>query len=191
VAPAARAILEFWFADRARGLWFGKDSAFDAEIRRRFEAPAGEAASGRLDDWIAAPDSCLALMLLLDQFPRNMYRQSPRAFAADAEARRVADLALARGHDRATTLDRRFFFYLPFEHSEDPMDQGRSVALFRGWMEAHVGPARAKAEEQFVYVLRHQEIIERFGRFPHRNAILGRASTPEEEAFLSEPRSSF
>jgi uncharacterized protein (DUF924 family) len=184
-------VLDFWFDDRARALWFKQDPSFDAEIRGRFEALADEAAAGRLQDWIAAPDSCLALVIAQDQFPRNMYRGNPRAFATDPEARRAADAAIARGHDRAIPLDRRMFFYLPFEHSEAAADQRRSVALFRRWMEAHEGPARLKAEEQFVYVLRHEEIVLRFGRFPHRNPVLGRSSTPEEEAFLAEPRSSF
>ncbi len=184
-------VLDFWFDGRARALWFKVDPSFDAEIRRRFEAAADEAANGRLADWFAAPESSLALVILLDQFPRNMYRGTPRAFAADPSARRAANIAIARGHDPLTALDRRIFFYLPFEHSEDAADQRRSVALFRRWMEAHGDAQRRDAEEQFVYVLRHQEIIERFGRFPHRNAILGRSSTPEEEAFLSEPKSSF
>jgi uncharacterized protein (DUF924 family) len=130
-------------------------------------------------------------VILLDQFPRNIYRCSLRAFAADARARRVARAAVAAGFDQATAWDRRCFFYLPFEHSEDAADQALSVALFRAWVAASPPERRADAEDQLTYVLRHQEIVARFGRFPHRNAALGRVTTPEEAAFLQEPRSSF
>ncbi len=184
-------LLDFWFVEAGRRRWFAKDAGFDALVRRRFEVLLARAAEGGLDHWQAEPESSLALVILLDQFPRNMYRDRPRAYAHDGEARRGAGLAVERGHDRRAPLDRRFFFYLPFEHGEDAGDQRRSVALFRRWMEEHEGSGRARAEEQFLYVLRHQEIIERFGRFPHRNRILGRTSTPEEEAFLEEPKSLF
>ncbi|MFZ5791286.1 MAG: DUF924 family protein [Pseudomonadota bacterium] len=184
-------LLDFWLSERARPLWFEKNAAFDEEIRRRFGGWIEAGAEGRLAAWEHMPDSALALVVLLDQFPRNIFRGSPRAFMQDAAARAVADRAIQRGHDRAVALAHRFFFYLPYEHSESLEEQRRSVALFRRWVEAHEGPARAQAEDQFRYVLRHQEIIERFGRFPHRNAILGRASSPEELAFLAEPMSSF
>jgi len=184
-------INDFWFCDRAKVLWFEKDPAFDEEIRQRFGRSIAAAAAGELDGWTVAPESCLALLVLLDQFPRNIFRGTPRAFAADAGARRIASLAIERGFDRQMPLARRPFFYLPFEHSEDLADQSRSVALFRAWAEENDGAARDQAFDQLTYVLRHQEAIERFGRFPHRNAILGRQSTPEEIAFLQEPKSSF
>lgn len=130
-------------------------------------------------------------MIVLDQFPRNIHRGSHLAFANDAEARAVARRAIARGFDVALPRTRHFFFYLPFEHSEDVADQDRSVALFGRWVEACPVETRAEAEKHLTYILRHQEIIRRFGRFPHRNAALGRVSTPEEEAFLMEPNSSF
>ena len=184
-------VLEFWFSERARPLWFEQNTPFDEEIRARFGANVAAACIGDLDYWVRAVDSSLALVLLLDQFPRNIHRGTLRAFAGDARARATAGTAIDRGFDRRTPLDRRFFFYRPFEHGEDPADQARSVALFRRWAEEHRGAAREGALEQMEYVLRHQEIVDRFGRFPHRNAILGRESTPEEIAFLKEPHSSF
>ena len=184
-------VLEYWFSERVRPLWFEKNAAFDDELRATFGATVAAAGAGDLDHWVRAVDSSLALVLLLDQFPRNIHRGRTRAFAADAKARSVAGVAVERGFDRRTPLDRRFFFYLPFEHSEDRADQARSVALFRRWAEEHDGSAREHALDQMKYVLRHQEIVERFGRFPHRNAVLGRESTPAEIAFLEEPHSSF
>jgi len=184
-------VLEFWFSERSRPLWFERDAAFDEEIRGRFAANVAAACLGDLDYWVRAVDSSLALVLLLDQFPRNIHRGSLRAYAGDARARDIADTAIERGFDHRTALDRRFFFYLPFEHSENPKDQVRSVALFRRWAEEHRGDARDRALDQMKYVLRHQEIVQRFGRFPHRNTVLGRESTPDEIAFLNEPHSSF
>jgi uncharacterized protein (DUF924 family) len=184
-------VLEFWFSEQSRPLWFEQNAAFDEEIRARFGATVAAAGAGDLDYWVRAVDSSLALVLLLDQFPRNIHRGTLRAFSSDARARTIAGTAIDRGFDRRAPLDRRFFFYLPFEHAEDPKDQARSVTLFRRWAEEHRGVARERALEQMKYVLRHQEIVARFGRFPHRNAVLGRESTPEEMAFLQEPNSSF
>lgn len=184
-------VLEFWFCEQARPRWFANDAGFDDEIRRRFAATLAAAAAGRLDGWTREPQPCLALVIVLDQVSRNVHRGSPRAYATDAAARAVATTATDRGFDRAVPLDRRIFFYLPFEHSEDPEDQRRSVALFRQWAGEHTGAARDKAFEQLDHVLRRQDIIERFGRFPHRNAILGRPATAEESEFLKEPNSSF
>jgi uncharacterized protein (DUF924 family) len=184
-------ILEFWFSERVRPLWFEKDAAFDDEIRARFGANAAAANVGDLDFWVRAADSALALVLLLDQFPRNIHRGTPRAFASDPRARAMAGTVVDRGFDRRTRPDRRFFFYMPFEHSEEAADQARSVTLFRHWVNEYEGAGRERALEMMKYVLRHQEVIDRFGRFPHRNAILGRESTAEELAFLAEPNSSF
>jgi uncharacterized protein (DUF924 family) len=184
-------VLEFWFSDQSRPLWFERNAAFDEEMRGRFGATVAAACLGELDYWVRAVDSSLALLLLLDQFPRNIHRGTLRAFAGDARARATANTAIERGFDRRTPLDRRFFFYLPFEHSEDPKDQARSVALFRRWTEEHRGAAREGAQEQMRYALRHQEIVQRFGRLPHRNVVLGRESTPAEIDFLKEPNSAF
>ncbi|HEY7688420.1 MAG TPA: DUF924 family protein [Dongiaceae bacterium] len=184
-------VLDFWFSDHARARWFVRDAAFDEEIRSRFGDSVRAAATGELDRWVATAPGALALVILLDQFPRNLFRGSARAFAADARARAVAGEAIARRLDQETPLDRRKFFYLPFEHSEIPADQDRCIALFQAWVDAHDGAAREAATEMMPWVLRHAEIIRRFGRFPHRNEALGRESTEAEIAFLREPMSSF
>lgn len=186
-----RALLDFWCSQRCRPLWFERNHGFDEEIRREFASWIDPAGESLLAHWEETPETALALVILLDQVPRNLYRGSPRAYRYDAAARAVAARSIARGHDKATALDLRFFFYLPYEHSEDLADQRRSVELFRAWAEAHEGEAHAQAMEQLRYVDRHEEIIRRFGRFPHRNAALGRLSTPAEVEFLKEPMSSF
>ncbi|MBM3535172.1 MAG: DUF924 domain-containing protein [Alphaproteobacteria bacterium] len=186
-------ILAFWFGPPGSALrgtfrseWFRKDPTFDGEIRRHFLSTTEAAARGELDRWQSDRESALALVILLDQFPRNLYRGSPKAFAADPKARAVADAAIGRGYDRSFPSCERFFFYLPFEHSESLDDQERSVMLFKRLAEED--PARA---DGVSYALRHQEIVQRFGRFPHRNEALGRESTEAEVAFLKEPMSSF
>ena len=189
--PAPGDVLAFWFSDHARPLWFSVRAAFDDEIRARFGALAAAAAAGELDGWTATGDTALALVIALDQFPRNLHRGTPRAFACDAAAREVASGAIDRGQDLGLALDRRAFVYLPFEHSELLADQDRSVALFAAWAAEHPAEQRAAADDTMSYAVRHREIIERFGRFPHRNAVLGRTSSPEEIAFLAEPKSAF
>lgn len=184
-------VLEFWFGDRARSMWWTRDDAFDAEIRQRFGGLVAEALDGGHGDWAATAGGALALVIVLDQFPRNIYRGTPRAFAGDTRARQVAGEAVQRGFDLEVPLDRRFFLYMPFEHSEQLADQERSVALFERWVEQHDEAARAEVVDHLDYARRHHEIVERFGRFPHRNAVLGRESTPEELAFLQQPGSSF
>lgn len=178
---AIEEVLRFWFAPAQAERWFKANVAFDREIERRFLGLIETAAAGKLEKWGTTPRGALALCILLDQFPRNIWRGAPRAFAADALARQVAAAALASGHDQALTAEERLFLYLPLEHSEDLADQERCVALM-----ATLGDA-----ELLDYALRHRDIIARFGRFPHRNAILGRDSTAEELAFLREPGSSF
>jgi uncharacterized protein (DUF924 family) len=186
-------ILHFWFGQPGSAIrgtfreeWFRKDPAFDGEIRRHFLPATEAAARGELDRWQADRESALALVILLDQFPRNLYRGEAKAFAADARARQAADAAIGRGFDLTFSSCERLFFYLPFEHSEILADQDRSVALFKRLAEEH--PERAGIVE---YALRHQEIIQRFGRFPHRNPALGRETTEAEAEFLKEPKSSF
>jgi uncharacterized protein (DUF924 family) len=166
-------VLAFW---RAAGQhkWFAKNDAFDAEVKSRFLPTYEAAADGALSGWEATPDGALALTIVLDQFPRNMFRRDARAFAADAAARAVADRALARGFDRQVPDGERLFFYLPFEHSETMADQDRCCALFRTLGEADL----------LRWAELHADIIRRFGRFPHRNAVLGRTTTPAEKAFL-------
>ena len=183
-APAD--VLAFWFADgpdTRRAAWFQKDDAFDAACRQ-FE-PAHEAAKrGELDHWAARPEGVLALLILLDQLSRNLHRGSPEAFAADPKARAIAAAAIARGDDRTLTPVQRMFVYLPFEHSEDLADQDRSVALFESIRDG-------LGDNTVDYAERHRDVIRRFGRFPHRNAALGRANTPAEDAYLAEPGAGF
>jgi uncharacterized protein (DUF924 family) len=171
ITPAE--ILAFW---RAAGpdKWFEKDDAFDAEIRMRFLDTYTAAAAGRRAAWEEDADSALALVIVLDQFPRNMFRGDARTYAADSLARAVAERAIARGFDQCFPPVERRFFYLPYEHSETLADQERGVALNRA----------AGDEEGIKYAEIHADIIRRFGRFPHRNRILGRTTTPEEQEFL-------
>lgn len=188
----ATALIDFWFGPprspsrfQPRDIWFKTDPAFDAQCREKFGVLRERAADGDCADWALEAEPCLALVLLLDQFPRNLFRGSAKAFATDASAREAARLALGRGFDRSLPATWRQFIYLPFEHSEDLADQELSVRLAAGLAR---DPAFARALD---YAQRHQAIVARFGRFPHRNAALGRTSTPEEEAFLKEPNSSF
>lgn len=174
--PALAELLDFWFDPANRPFWFDATPAFDRELATRFGSMHDRAAKGRFEAWTEQPRGALGLVLLLDQVPRNLFRGTRRAFATDDQARWVAELALDRGHDRALDEDGRAFLYMPFQHSEDPQDQDRSVALFRqlsdpGWAD---------------YARRHRDVIARFGRFPSRNAALGRTTTEAEAAFLAE-----
>jgi len=171
-----RDVLSFWFAREAD--WFRKSDAFDAEIRRQFLATYERVASG--NEWLDPGPDCLARIIVLDQFPRNMFRGTPRAFATDALALDAARHARAKGYDQGYSREEKIFAYLPFEHSESLADQELACKLMQ-----------PLGEEQYRYALAHRDIIARFGRFPHRNAILGRASTAEETAFLATPGSSF
>lgn len=182
-------ILEFWFADgpsAQREAWFKRSDAFDAACTERFAATLEAARAGALDHWAATPEGALALVIVLDQLSRNIHRGTPLAFAADPAARRVAAAAIARGFNAALTPVQRIFLYLPFEHSEDSADQDTAVRLFGSLRGSFEG-----GDKTFDYALRHQDVIRRFGRFPHRNAILGRPSTPEEAAYLAEPGAGF
>jgi uncharacterized protein (DUF924 family) len=185
-------VLDLWFGREGeegygefREAWFNRDPEFDREIRDRFEPVYEQAAAGRLDHWKSEARSCLALIVVLDQFPRNMYRGDARMYAADEKAREAARHAVEHAYDRELSPYGRLFMYLPFEHSEELDDQRLSVELFRG-LATEMG-----SEDLLGYAVRHLEIVERFGRFPHRNEILGRRTTPEETKFLSGPDSSF
>lgn len=167
-------VVAFW-REAGPERWFAKDEAFDRQFRERGLALHDAAARGNLDAWGDTPEGALALVLLLDQFPRNAFRDTPRMFATDDKALGVASAAIAAGHDRAIAEDLRTFFYLPFEHSEDPDDQERAVALFT-----------PLGGEVLTYAEIHRDVIRRFGRFPHRNRILGRETTPEEQRFLDD-----
>jgi len=172
-------ITRFW---RAAGpkRWFDKSPAFDEAIRLKFEPTHHAAARGEYDAWTQTAEGALALLVLLDQFPRNLYRDSPHAFATDPLARKAAREALVLGHDQAIEPALRGFMYLPFVHSEDLTDQDLSLSL-------HEAMARDLNDpEQTKWSIIHRDIIVRFGRFPHRNRPLGRVTTPEEQAFLDE-----
>ncbi len=181
-------ILAFWFGPpprAARDNWFRKDAVFDATIGARFGTAVDAALAGAYRDWVAAPQGALARVLLLDQFTRNMFRGTPKAFAGDPEALAMATAAVDAGRDRELDPWERWFLYLPFEHAEDVAAQARSIALCtRLRDDADLGAPLEWAEK-------HAAIVRRFGRYPHRNAILGRESTPEEIAFLREPGSRF
>ena len=187
-----RDILDFWFSegpDAFRKAWFVRDDAFDAEIRCRFDALLEPAREGALDGWAATAEGALALLLVLDQFPRNLHRGTPRAFAADAKAQQVArEAVLARRLDLALAPTQRVFLYLPFEHSEAMADQDLSVALFEGLRDA---PQHRMPGGAIDFAWKHWLVIRRFGRFPHRNAALGRDSTPAELAYLAQPGAGF
>jgi uncharacterized protein (DUF924 family) len=174
-------VIDHWFADGTKARWFEPTAEFDQDLRDRFSALHARAAGGQLDHWRDSAEGCLALCLLLDQLPRNMFRDDPKAFATDAKALAIAEHAIANGFDEGQPTDVRTFLYLPFEHSEDLSQQNRCVALF-----AAIGDERL-----LDHAIRHQKIIERFGRFPHRNQALGRETTAAEAAFLQEPGSSF
>ena len=181
-------VLEFWFGREPGGTrpeWFRKDAAFDAEIRRRFGALHASAARRELEAWRAAPAPMLALIVVLDQFSRNLFRGDASAFAQDVHARECSVEALFRGDDRLLLPVQRQFIYLPFEHSEDLAEQDKCVELMRS-LEAFEA-TRGLVE----WAERHREVVRRFGRFPHRNATLGRPSTAEEVEFLKQPRSGF
>ena len=171
----AVALVDFWRGAGPAG-WFGKDPEFDRRFRERFLASHEAAARGELTDWPTTATGALALLLLLDQFPRNAFRGTPRMYATDALAREIATDALDAGYDGAFETEMRPFFYLPFAHSEDLADQIRSVAL----------AARHLGEPGLSHAQRHHDIVLRFGRFPHRNPILGRRMTPEEQRFLDD-----
>jgi uncharacterized protein (DUF924 family) len=170
---APQDVLAFW-REAGPDNWFNKNDAFDAAIRSRFLPAYEAAAAGQLGAWEDTADGALALILVLDQFPRNMFRGDKRAFAADALAREVAHRAIGRGFDAMFPPAERSFFYLPFEHSEDLADQERCISLFKAMGDADL----------LKWAELHADIIRRFGRFPHRNAVLGRPTTAEEKSFL-------
>ncbi|ADJ65126.1 DUF924 domain-containing protein [Herbaspirillum seropedicae] len=201
--PQAEELLSFWFgpdwdrlpahqvAERQKALWWSKNPETDALCRTRFEPLVQDAAANRLSDWADTPRSLLALVLLLDQLPRNIYRDTPQAFAFDELARQCTHLALAMGVEQELPAIARVFLYLPLEHSEDIDDQHYVVQLMGALAKAAQGEDKPAFDGYADYARRHLAVIERFGRFPHRNRILGRASSAEESAFLKQPGSSF
>lgn len=190
--PPWQDVLDFWFLPvgdpghgKSRPEWFRKDDAFDERIRERFGALIEQALAGGLDDWSTTLRGTLARIIVLDQFTRNVFRDSPRAFAGDAQALAIATTIFGRRDDRQLLPAERWFTYLPFEHSEDIAMQARAVALFTAL------EAESDLGNLVEYAVRHRDIIARFGRFPHRNRILGRPSTADEAEFLKLPGSGF
>ncbi len=173
-----REVLDFWFVETAPVQWFQKNSVFDDMIRERFSSLYDMTKEGFCDGWAKDADGCLSLIIILDQFPRNMFRNTPRAFESDAKALSIARDAISKGFDQVIPQTKRRFIYLPFEHSENIEDQKRSVELFESM----------KDEDPlgYEYAVRHLRTIEKFGRFPNRNAALGRESTAEEAIYLDE-----
>jgi uncharacterized protein (DUF924 family) len=193
-------ILAFWFgnlpddkavADQQSALWWKKNPVTDAAMRERFETCVRQAAAHALDHWATTPAGRLALILLTDQFPRNIYRSTPQSFAFDAQARDLCKQGLRQGDHAALRPIEKAFFYLPLEHAETIDDQRRAVALYRALRDEAPPSHRATFDGFLRSALRHEDVIVRFGRFPHRNAILGRTSTPEELVFLRQKASSF
>lgn len=191
--PAASAVLDFWFGapgsdayGRQHKRWFIKRDETDTQIRERFGAWVAQALAGGLTDWDATARGRLARIVLLDQFPRNIHRGTPGAFAGDAMALAAAQALIDRDEHLHLIPVERIFAYLPLEHAEDAALQARSVALFQALADAH-----PEFQSSLDYALRHQAVIERFGRFPHRNRLLGRPDTPAEQAYLAEPGSGF
>ncbi|GJL93983.1 MAG: hypothetical protein DHS20C05_03880 [Hyphococcus sp.] len=174
-SAAAQAVLTFWFEDTKPYQWFRRSAQFDQTVRTRFGAMHEAACSGRLDVWQSNPHHCLALIIVLDQFSRNTYRDTPRAFAQDKQALAIANGAIRRRYDQLFDRKEKAFFYMPFMHSEVLAVQEKSVALYK---------ARLPGTMNVPYAIEHRDIVKKFGRFPHRNKIMGRQSTPTETAFL-------
>lgn len=192
-ASPVEEILRFWFGHASessyterRKLWFRKNPQLDQDIRDRFLSVYEQAVAGELEYWRQSPHSCLALLIVLDQFPRNMFRNTPQAFATDAKALSIAKAAIEQGFDQMLEPIQRIFMYLPLEHSENLEDQLQSIALFRDLV-----AIEPQLSDVLDYALLHYQVIQQFGRFPHRNKILNRTTTPEEAEFLQQPGSSF
>lgn len=182
-------VLEFWFkgdAEQPQSLWWNKDLKVDEEVTKRFQGTLERAKKGDYDDWMETPEGALALILLLDQFPRHIYRDRPEAFAYDAKGQQMALEAIRRGYDRLLTGFQPVFLYMPLQHSEEIHVQEISVLLYD-----LLRKQDSKYDGAYDYAVAHRDIIKRFGRFPHRNAVLGRRSTDEETEFLKQPGSSF
>lgn len=193
-------VLDFWFgaagrageiAARQRKLWFGKTAENDQAVSERFSNTLATASAGKLDHWANSPRGRLALVIVLDQFPHHIFRDQPQAFATDPQALALSLAALTASEDLQLTPIERVFLYLPLEHAESPEMQARSVSLYASLANEATADERALFDGFLDYAQQHRDVVERFGRFPHRNAILGRPSTPAELEFLKQPGSRF
>lgn len=187
----AQAVLVFWFDPANREEWFATQPAFDASIRTRFDETFRLAAEGKLEDWVTTPQGWLALLIVLDQFSRNLHRGDPQAWAQDLHAQRLALWGIEEGFDRQLPPIQRVFAYMPLEHAEDIGLQRRCIALFETLCEDTFAQERHHYTDFLDYARKHEAVIARFGRFPHRNVLLGRVCTPEEQAYLAEPGAGF
>jgi len=168
-------LISYWFSDPVKKLWFNSTPEFDEELRKKYLSVLEQAEKGELDHWREEPLGALALIIILDQFPLNMFRRQPRSFATEAQARQLAEYAVSKGFDNQLDAAQKAFLYLPFMHSENLADQDKSVSLFE----------KAGLTENLKYAIHHRGIVQRFGRFPHRNSVLGRESTTEEIRYLN------
>ena len=175
--------MDFWFEETQPQQWFQVNETFDALIKDKFEEAYDNAVAGQYDDWQNSADGALALCILLDQMPRNMYRGTPKAFATDKKALVVSKFAVSKGFDQVLSVQKKRFLYLPFEHSENMNDQRRCVELFE--------KIKDDAPMGYTYALRHLDVIDKYGRFPHRNKILGRDNTPDEDEYLAQSDAGF
>lgn len=196
----ANEVRRFWFGDEVADaavaksqmpLWWDKNPAIDAQMRERFQALVEAVGAGAHRDWAENPEGLLALILVADQFPRNIHRDTPKSFAFDAQALQLTRMAVAKGFDRRLRPIERVFCYMPFEHSEDSADQERAVELFQALVDEAPASDKKIFEHNLEFAKKHRAVILRFGRFPHRNRILGRESTTDEIEFLRQPGSSF
>lgn len=191
MSPTPADVLDFWFDSAGEARWFEQSDAFDAIIRERFGETLAAARRGELDTWAQSPEGWLALLIVRDQFSRNLYRDDARAWADDAATQAIALEGMARGYDRQLPPLQRVFAYLPLEHAESLGLQKHCVRLFETLAASQPAFDRARFENFLDYARRHHDVIDRFGRFPHRNAVLGRADTPAEQAYLATPGSGF
>lgn len=189
--PTPTEVLDFWFAGDSQAHWYERDDAFDAAIREHFGNTLDAARSGELDHWTETTEGWLALLIVLDQFSRNLYRDSARAWSADAATQVLALDGIARGDDQRLPSMQRVFAYMPLEHAESPVLQAHCVHLFERLVASQPVQERPRFQDFLDYARRHHDVIKQFGRFPHRNAVLGRLDTPEEQAFLASPGSRF
>lgn len=184
-------VLDFWFDHAVETLWFERNDALDAQIRERFGETLAAATRGERDDWTATPEGWLALLIVLDQFSRNIYRNDARAWQADAKAQAIALAGIARGDDQRLSPLQRLFAYMPLEHAEHLALQQHCVHLFERLVASLPHAERPPFEDFLGYARRHHDVIQRFGRFPHRNAVLGRENTAAEQAYLASPGAGF
>jgi uncharacterized protein (DUF924 family) len=191
VPPTPADVLDFWFDDASKAMWFDRSDAFDAAVRERFGDTLTHALRGDLDSWAASPEGWLALLIVRDQFSRNLYRDDARAWAGDPDTQVIALDGIARGDDQRLSPLQRVFAYMPLEHAESMVLQTHCVHLFERLIAGLPEEERSSFQSYLQFARRHHDVVAQFGRFPHRNAILGRADTPAEQAYLATPGAGF